>query len=294
MQGRLSKTVTKMVTATLVSAALTTSIMANAAPVYKITKGEDTVYIGGTIHLLTDVDYPLQPEFEKAYVASSEVYFETDIGMMEDPSFAMKALPYITYQDGSNLKAGLKPETFKRLDEYMTSKGLPTQQFLALNPTGVMLTLTMMEYQSQGFTAEGVDAFFFKKSTADNKKIAWFESPEEQLKIIGSFGNEDPDGMINYTLDELAKGSEAIDALHDSWRSGDMEKLSEIGLNSFDDYKGLYNSLVKSRNDAWMVSIETMFGDEGTELILVGALHLPGVDGVLTQLEEKGYLVEKL
>jgi len=281
-------------TAMLASVALSASIAVNAAPVFKVSKGDDVVYIGGTIHLLTEKDYPLQSEFDKAYAAADEIYFETDIGIMEEPSFQMKAVPYITYQDGRNLQTGLKEETFKRLDAYMQSKGLPTQQFLPLNPTGVMLTLTIMQYQAMGFTAQGVDDFYFKKATADSKTIGWFESPEEQLAIIGSFGNEDPDGLIDYTLEELARGPELINALHDSWRAGDMDKLVEVGMESFDEYDALYDSLIRNRNDAWMAEIEPMFGDEGTELILVGALHLPGPDGVLTQLEKKGYKVEKL
>lgn len=290
MKGRLFN----VTIGTLASIALCVSMAASAAPVYKVTKDNDTVYIGGTIHILSATDYPLQPEFDEAYGAADEVYFETNMGILEDPSFQMQIVPYLTYQDGRNLKTGLKPETFERLDTYMASKGLPIQQFLPLNPTGVMLTLTVMENQVQGFTAQGVDAFFFKKSTADSKTIGWFESPEEQLEVIGSFSNEDPDGMIDYMLEELARGREVIATLHDSWRVGDMEKLAETGLDSFEGYEGLYNSLIKNRNDAWMKQIEPMFGDEGTELILVGALHLPGPDGLLTQLEKKGYTVEKL
>ena len=288
MQGKFLTLVTA------VSFTLLASINANAAPVFKVTKGNDTVYIGGTIHLLTDKDYPLQAEFAKAYNAADEVYFETDIGQMEDPAFQMKFIPYITYQDGRTLKTGLKDITFKRLDAYMKSKGLPIEQFLPLNPTGIMLTLTVMEYQAKGFTAQGVDSYYHKIATGDNKTVAWFESPEQQLEIIASFGNSDPDGMINYTLEELEKGNGMIDALHSSWRKGDMEKLAQVGLDSFEGYEALYDSLILNRNNAWIEAIEPMFGDEGTEFILVGALHLPGPDGVLTQLKKKGYKVEKL
>jgi uncharacterized protein YbaP (TraB family) len=112
--------------------------------------------------------------------------------------------------------------------------------------------------------------------------------------MIDSFSSDDPNSMIDYTLEELARSTEIIDILHDSWREGDMQTLGQIALTSFDDADGIYDVLIKNRNDAWMTKIEAMFGDEGTEFILVGALHLPGPDGVLTQLENKGYQVEKL
>lgn len=294
MKGKFTSKFKTVLSATIASLALGASLVVDAAPVYKVTKGDDTVYIGGTIHLLTEKDYPLQAEFEEAYKTSDEIYFETDIGVINDPAFAMKAMPYLAYTDGSNLKAGLKPETFSKLDTYMQSKGLPIQQFLPLNPTGVMLTLTVMEYQAQGFTAEGVDEHFHTRSVADSKTIGWFEEPEEQLAIIGAMGGDDPDLLIEYTLEELAKGNEVIGELHDSWRLGDMERLSAVGLGSFEGFEEMYDVMIKNRNDKWMTEIEPMFGDEGTELILVGALHLPGPDGVLTQLEALGYKVEQL
>jgi uncharacterized protein YbaP (TraB family) len=42
-----------------------------------------------------------------------------------------------------------------------------------------------------------------------------------------------------------------------------------------------------------MTKIEATFGDEGTAFTLAGTLHLPCEDGVLTQLSNKGYTVEK-
>ena len=35
--------------------------------VWKVTKGEDTVYVGGTIHILPITEFPLPSQFMKAY-----------------------------------------------------------------------------------------------------------------------------------------------------------------------------------------------------------------------------------
>lgn len=284
----------KIILLTLVGLALVLSFSVKSASVFKVSKGDDAIYIGGTFHLLTEKDYPLPAQFEQAYLASDEVYFETDIAAMNRPDFQQKSMGVILYQDGNTLATGLKPATFERLKKYAESRQLDINQFLPLNPTGIMLTITMMEYQARGFVAQGVDTFYFEKSTFDKKKIGWFESPDEQLAILDNFDSEDPDGLINYTLDEIDTIDEMIKGLHTSWREGDMNTLNEIGISGFDGYPEIYNSVLKVRNDNWMSEIEAMFGDEGTELILVGALHLPGNDGVLTQLEKKGYKIEKL
>jgi uncharacterized protein YbaP (TraB family) len=151
-----------------------------------------------------------------------------------------------------------------------------------------------MEYQSRGFVAQGVDKFFFDRALADEKEISWFETPEEQLAILDGFDNDDPDGAVNQVLDEVLSSDEAIKALHESWRNGDMDKLTALGLSDYLEYPLVYKNVIKDRNDKWVEKIEAMFDNEKTEYVLVGALHLPGKDGVLTQFAEKGYKVERL
>lgn len=279
---------------TLLLILLFTSISSLAAPVFKVTKGDDTVFIAGTFHLLTEKDYPLPEAFEQAYGQADEIYFETDMLAIESAEFQQKSLGAILYQDDSTLKGALNKATYARFVEYAKSRQLDPMQLNGLNPTGVMLTITIMEYQARGFVAEGVDKHFFKKATRDNKAIDWFETPDEQLAILGSFDDKDPNGLINYTLDEMENIDHVITRLHKSWREGDMNTLTQLGIDSFADYPDIYKAILVDRNNNWMQKIEAMFNDQGTELILVGALHLPGDDGVLTQLEKKGYLVERL
>lgn len=273
---------------------LFTSISSFAAPVFKVTKGDDTIFIGGTFHLLTEKDYPLPDAFEQAYMQADEIYFETDMLAIETPEFQQKSFSVILFQDDQTLKSALNKETYARLVEYAESRQLDPMQLDALNPTGVMLTITIMEYQARGFVAEGVDKHYFKRASKDNKTIAWFETPEEQLAILDGFDNEDPNGLINYTLDEIKNIDHVITRLHKSWRDGDMNMLTQLGIDGFAGYPDIYKAILVDRNNNWMKKIEAMFGDQETELVLVGALHLPGEDGVLTQLKKKGYMVERL
>ena len=57
------------------------------------------------------------------------------------------------------------------------------------------------------------------------------------------------------------------------------------------DYPALYQDLLVKRNQAWLVKLEQMLKNAGTELVLVGALHLVGREGLLEQLRARGYKV---
>ncbi len=267
---------------------------AHAASVFKVTKNDNTVYIGGTFHLLTPSDYPLPKAFNVAYNASNEIYFETDIAATQSPEFAQQMMSVILSPEGKTLKDELTQATFQRVEEYINERGLDINQFLPMNATGLMLTITLMEYQSRGFIAVGVDEHFFKKAQADNKKMGWFESVEEQLAVLDSFDSGDPDGLVNYTLNEIDKVDELIKGLHASWRTGNMQKLTKLGLDSFSEYPDLHQVLLSNRNNHWMEKILPFFENESVEFVLVGALHLPGRDGLLTQLEAQGFTIEQL
>ena len=55
------------------------------SPVWKVSHGDNHLYLGGTIHLLGKDDYPLPPAFEKAYQDSSKLVFEADIQKFQSP-----------------------------------------------------------------------------------------------------------------------------------------------------------------------------------------------------------------
>jgi uncharacterized protein YbaP (TraB family) len=50
-----------------------------AASVWKVSNEQHSLYIGGTIHILTPNDYPLAKEYDLAYKASDKIIFETDM-----------------------------------------------------------------------------------------------------------------------------------------------------------------------------------------------------------------------
>jgi hypothetical protein len=61
-----------------------------AASVWKVTNDQHSLYIGGTIHVLTPDDYPLAKEYDLAYQASDKVIFETDMQVVSSPEFGQK------------------------------------------------------------------------------------------------------------------------------------------------------------------------------------------------------------
>ena len=243
--------------------------------VWRIIKGDNELFIGGTIHILSDRDYPLPSEFDEAYSQSAKLVFETDTQKLKSPDYQQIMLRSITYQDGRNLKQLLSIETYQALEKHCLSRGIPITNILNFKPGMAATILTMVELQSLGLFGTGVDEFYTLKAITDQKEIGQLESVDEQIAFIASMGVGQEDELIAYTLHDIARLSQLWQSMNDAWRIGDLDQLKKIALAPLlDVFPDLYDELLVQRNDAWIPKIEAMLKTEDVEFVLFGALHL--------------------
>lgn len=284
-----------LIKALTLSTSLIFTLGLQAASVWKVTNDQHSLYIGGTIHVLTPEDYPLAKEYDLAYQAADKVIFETDMEAVSSPEFGQKMMSQMMYSDGTTINKVLKPETYQALAVHLSSRQIPMQAFASHKPSLLAVSLTFIELQAMGYTSEGVDMFFANMAKADGKQQGWLETPDEQLSFIAKMGDDDPNAMIEYTLKDIIKMPEMFGKLHSTWLAGDMQGMADVGITPFKaDYPAIYQDLLVTRNNNWLPKIVKMLNDQPIELILVGALHLAGPDSVLTKLKAKGYKIEKL
>jgi hypothetical protein len=156
-----------------------------------------------------------------------------------------------------------------------------------------MLTLMMAELQRLGMADSGVDLFFNRKAIADRKSLGQLETVEKQLEVLENMAKGREDELILSTLSDLKQLSTLMTDLKTAWRTGNINKLDEIGVTPMrKDFPALYQSVLVERNNSWLPQIEAFLKTPETELILVGSLHLAGQDGLLAKLQRLGYKIE--
>ncbi len=284
----------RLVTGLLMTASLACST-SHAASVWQVSDGDNTMYIGGTLHILSPSDYPLPDAYNNAYKESDVLVFETDMQAVTSPAFAARVMQQNTYQNGKTIADDLSDDTYQKLTAFLKARQLPVAQVVTLKPAMLGLTLTMMEYQRAGLTSEGVDAHFYAKGAEQNKQIDWFESPDEQLAFISSMADGQEDAFIRYTLEDIQELDKLVGPMKKHWRSGNMDELHAITLEDFKQtYPDVYEDLLVNRNANWLPKIQELMETPETEFILVGTLHMPGEKGVLSLLEAQGYTITQL
>lgn len=262
---------------------------------WKISKNNQQLYIGGTIHVLAKSDYPLPKAFDDAYQKSSRLVFETDISAMSSPEFQQKMLLAVSYQDGRTLKSVLSPSTYQLLENYCKRAGLPIDNLRLFKPGMLAITLLYIELRRLGIAEAGVDQYFTALGRADGKPLGQLESPDEQLGFLVNLGKGHENELVLQTIQEIQDLPAIMTQMTTAWRSGKGRELADLILKDMQkDFPGIYKDLIVDRNNAWVPKIEKMLKTSEVEMILVGAAHLVGKDGVIEQLRRRGYTIEQL
>ena len=263
--------------------------------VWEVKFDSNTVYLGGTVHLLRPSDYPLPEEYEQAYQASSKIYLETDLSSMNELSVQTKMLEQLTYQNARSLKTVLNEEAYTALSDYMVEIGMPLMMMENFKPGMVISTLQVMEFQRNGFTPQGVDVYFNNRAIEDATTLGQLESIQEQIGFLASMGEGNESEFILLSIRDLEETTEIMNDMIAAWRTGNNDQLAAMFVTEMqNEAPDLYDTLLRQRNLNWFPQIEQMLSDSVTEFVLVGAAHLVGPDGLLRLLRRKGYQVRQL
>ncbi len=264
-----------------------------ASPIWQITSGRYKIYIGGTIHVLAESDFPLPRVFDRAYKKADILVFETDIGKTAEPEFSSQVMELMTYPGQTTLKSKLSAGTYADLTAFSTERGIEVHALNKFKPGMVMAVLTLAEGARAGAVAAGVDEHFYLQGQKDNKPMQFLEEPMAQISFLSQIGIGKEDEMIAYILKDIGSLKDLLPVMKKAWRTGNNKLMFDATLAPLKaEYPDLYATMMVDRNLAWLPAIEKMLKTPETEFILVGAAHLAGDQGLIRLLKQKGFRVK--
>ncbi len=283
----------------VVAVALTLFCTAHAAQAktfaWKATGKGGTIYLMGSIHVMSDSFYPLNPALESAFKDSDLLVEEVDLAEMLDPSAQMSILSKGMLPPNQSLDKVLSPATLALVQKAAGDLGGAGGPLMRFKPWMLAIVLQGMELMKAGFDPElGLDKHFYDQAKAGGKAVQGLETTEFQISRFDTMTMEQQDRMLAETLKELATEAAAVNKLGDAWKSGDLAAVETIALADLKSDPLMYQRLLVERNNNWMPKIEALFARRGHALVVVGAAHLVGPDGLLAKLRAKGYTIEQL
>ena len=255
---------------------------------WRVRDGAGTVFLAGSLHVLPS-GAGLPPPYLRAYDAAEGLVMELD-----DTARAALARWALLPPDRS-LRSLLGPERWSRLLQALRPLGLPPEGLDRLEPWAVSLLLTSSSLQRSGFEAEsGVEGQLLRRASADVKPVDALETLEQQLDLFDGLPEADQVAMLDQSLAEWAAVPEQLAAMETTWRRGDEAAMETLLRRAFPDGSKVRSRFLSQRNQAWRQAIEARLRRADDTLVVEGALHLLGEDGLVALLRRRGLVVERV
>jgi len=256
-------------------------------PIYKISGNglAKPSYIFGSLHVIEKKDFVL-PKNIKPILKSCEL-LTMELQMDDLKEEAKKMASSMLLENGQTYEQLMNEEQYAWFTSYLADTiklgSLKTMIYTKFKP--IFLSSAIMNEALK--KPQSYEENILKLSKKYKLQHLGLETFEQQMSFLNAMPIElqlssfKPGFMSEFFImkDLYLKGD--LDALH-TWAKESMEG---------DEYKQMEQSLVTDRNNVWIPKMEEMMVNKPT-FFAVGALHLPGENGVLQLLREAGYTVE--
>lgn len=243
-------------------------------------------YVFGTIHSddprVAQPSTPVADALRGARIFIMEMLFnEANIGAMAQAMFA---------SDGRSLKSRLTPAEYALAVQAFAQRGIPEQIVQNIAPWAAMATLSIPP--SQG--GMPLDLVLYSNAVSAGKPAQGIETAAEQLAMFTSMSEADQIALLKLTLRDLPRQTQMYDELFRLYTQRDL-----AGIMKFSERHGpkdpalmkrMTSSMIDTRNLRMVERVQNELRSGGA-FVAVGALHLPGENGILNLLKRRGYKV---
>ena len=262
---------------------------------WRVRSEKNSIYILGSIHFLKRESYPLKKSIEQAFDAVSKLVLEIDLQSATAEKTRQVTLEKGLFRDGTTLQQNVDKETYDLAERRARELGIDLRAMNPLKPWLVALTLTTMKLQKLGFDPHyGVDRYLTERAKRSGKSTGGLESLEFQIGLLDGLSRRDQEMMLRETLKELDQLDKGVEQLVQFWLKGDLGSVEEWLLAGMREYPDVYAKVIVERNRRWLPQIEKMIAQGENTMVIVGAAHLVGREGVIELLKRLGYTVEQL
>jgi hypothetical protein len=251
-----------------------------------------TVYVLGSVHLLSADAATLPAEVDSAFAHSRSLTLETSIDSIQarGPEMLMRG----QYSDGRTLRGTLSAKSATKVDSLLHLYGLSLDQVNAFKPWMVSLLMTQLAMQKLNLQAQyGVDMQLNTRAKQASKPVRGLESVDFQMGLFDALSPADQERLL-VDSDGPDVTAKELGSIQDAWRHGDAAMLDSLINSHVAEAPTLFDALITARNRAWIPKIETLIRGGDDALIVVGAGHLVGKQGVVAMLRAKGYTLDQM
>ena len=258
--------------------------------VWSMKGARNTVYLAGSVHALPKGHSDFPEQLERAYADADVIVLEVDLEDM-NPLDAVKFITTNgTLPADKSLKDVVGAEPYQRIAALAASLEVPEMVIAKLEPWAAALVLTQFALNKTGFDANlGIDMQITERARTDGKPVEGLETVIDQLSVFDDRSFEEQTRFLLDSADDAPQLNDDLQKLIAAWRAGDLRALEKEFLKEREKSPELYDALLGVRNRQWLPKIEALLEEDRDYLVVVGALHFVGRDGLLALLRSDGH-----
>lgn len=248
-------------------------------------------YLFGTMHSEDPQVLALPPVVQQTFDAANGLTLEVVLDMQN--MLAMAAATVLA--DGSTLESHVGPALYKRCVAALADHGLPQEYIATMKPWAAAVTLM----QPPGGNGVVLDLMLYQEALAAGKPVEGLETAAEQLALFDDLSEADQVAMLRDTLDNLPEVKRLMVELKAAYLARDLQRLVEISDASMAAgsdpalAEKFTRTVIVERNHRMASRMQPQL-KSGNRFIAVGALHLPGEEGLLNLLSRQGYTLSRV
>ncbi len=267
---------------------------------WRIEKDGRSSYLFGTMHMTDPRVTTLTPTARKAFTASETVVIETtDVLDRTRMIAALMQKPELTmFTDGTTLASLLPPREIEGVNRALDRRGIAPASVARMKPwmLSAMLALPACELARQATGAPVLDVSLAEDAKAAGKSLQGLETAMSQLEAMASLPmNFHIKGLVD-TLKLGDRIDDVIETMIVLYVNGDTGTFWPLlasmpgGLEDEAGYAAFEQTMITARNRMMVERAEPILAG-GKAFIAVGALHLPGAEGLVELFRKAGYTV---
>jgi len=247
-------------------------------------------YLLGTIHS----EDPRVLEFSEEFLSKLRSNTIFAMEMVPDLPTLARLTEYMHYPEGKTLESVIGSEQFEAVVAALSVYRVPEDFISRMKPWAAMMTLSTPPPKTGFF----MDLSLSLRASGNGLKVVGLETLEQQLSFLEEMPLSMQLDLLTQAIADADRVVEAHDQMVDAYLENDLQQLQALSEDEFQtmgvevrDY--FFRAGIQARNQRMLESLLPHL-DNNRVFVAVGALHLPGDDGLLSLLRHKGYSLKPL
>jgi uncharacterized protein YbaP (TraB family) len=218
--------------------------------------------------------------------------------------FAMELVPdlptlnaltyYMRLPEGEDLASLIGESRYQAVAAALKAYSVPAGQVARMKPWAAMMTLSVPPPRTGLF----MDFSLSLRASGNGLQVVGLETLEQQLAFLENMSRDQQIMLLDHAVAEFGQVAAVHLAMVNTYLENDLGQLQAmtteqmLGLDEA-TRKYFMEQGIDARNHRMLESLLPHF-DKGKVFVAVGALHLPGPQGLVALLRSQGYLLQPL